>query len=273
MGYQPHEATIALPPLNEGEIEQLTEALIAGERGDLILYEGRMLDSPGVLEAFARAGVEPTFSNVELNGRGPFEYAISRALEWRDLNAAQRCVMALWLLPQYDDPERSGRPGSGALGIDYPTSGDEIRQAASLTSAGVSAVQTAIRIQKRNPMLLPKMFRGEISISKAAREVGLARGIHSNTTGYVRQSAVDIKGREIPTYYGKGDKWKEAIGPLQRYLAGWEKRGYEFRHVNPKEARKRLALIEDLQAKLDVVKKDLEPRAHSATLTIRNQKG
>src|SRR5262249_14476309 len=53
-----------------------------------------------------------------------------------------------------------------------------------------------------------------------------------------RASTRDASGRAQGTYYGKGDKWKETTLPLSRYLASWRTRGYEFRHLNPREAKK-----------------------------------
>lgn len=68
--------------------------------------------------------------------------------------------------------------------------------------------------------------------------------------------------------YGKGDKWHEATEPLARYLTGWEKRGYEFRHLNPREAGKRVARIDQLIAGLTEARADLERRSHRAKLTL-----
>ncbi len=76
------------------------------------------------------------------------------------------------------------------------------------------------------------------------------------------------KRAQSDVYYGKGDKWREATKPLSRYLAAWEKRGYEFRHLNPREAGKRLRVIDDLIARLTEARTDLGQRSHRAKLTV-----
>jgi hypothetical protein len=83
------------------------------------------------------------------------------------------------------------------------------------------------------------------------------------------ETKTDSIGREQPAIrFGKGDKWQEATEPLSRYLASWAKRGYEFAHVNPTKATKRVERIDNLIAGLEAARTDLEPRTQKAKLTL-----
>lgn len=193
------------------------------------------------------------------------------------LTPAQKAVVSLWLLPTYEAIDMRGRPGTGRLEAKYPASGEEFKDAAKMAGIGHSAVETAVRVQKRNPSVIEQMRAGSINLSEAARAVGLARGFHSRVRlGPTAKIRRDSMGRGQPTPYGKGDRWREVSGPMQRYLTAWEKRGFEYRHLNPREARARLKAIDEIIAGLEKAKADLEPRAHSASLKVpsnNSQKG
>lgn len=188
------------------------------------------------------------------------------------LTAAQKAVAALDLLPEFLDKieeqreERKRGPGRPISKV-----GKAAAQAAKRVGVGKTSVEMAIAIQKRDPEVIERMRSGELNVSQGARAVGLTTNSGRGRRNYGLESDErDAVGRAIPLrYYGKGDKWKESVGPLLRYLTGWERRSYEFRHVAPKEARRRLVLIAELETKLSAAKADLEQRAHSATLTIK----
>lgn len=65
--------------------------------------------------------------------------------------------------------------------------------------------------------------------------------------------------------FGKGDKWLEVANALTQYLSGWHARDYKFTHVPPKEAEKRVKVIDDMIAGLQNVRTDLEQRSVRAT--------
>lgn len=67
--------------------------------------------------------------------------------------------------------------------------------------------------------------------------------------------------------YGHGDKFDEATHPLKRYLASWKRKDYEFRHLNPREAERRLGIIDSLVEELRRARADIEKRSHAATLS------
>ena len=70
--------------------------------------------------------------------------------------------------------------------------------------------------------------------------------------------------------FGRGDRFDDVITPISRYLTAWEKRDYEFTHVNPREAKRRLLILQQLTEQLDKVKEDLGRRSHEARLSLRS---
>lgn len=283
MAHEVHEATQVFPTMQGGEFD----ALVADIRNHglmepIVLHEGKILDGRNRLAACEKAGVEPTYQEINLNGVSPIEYVISKNVHRRHLSPAQRASLALLLIPQLSEEAKErmakggeiskrGQPGKASLEKSDPirTTGKTSEKAAEILGVGISAVETAISISKRDPKVIERMRTGELNVAQAAREVGLTgRGYSSRTP--LEHVGTDGSGRNVPVYFGKGDKWKEAVGPLIRYLTGWEKRGYEFKHINAKEAKRRLALIEELKAKLNAAEEDLKQRAHQASLRVPN---
>ena len=68
--------------------------------------------------------------------------------------------------------------------------------------------------------------------------------------------------------FGRGDRFDEVITPISRYLTAWAKRDYEFTHLNPREAKRRLLILQELTDQLDHVKEDLGKRSHEARLSL-----
>jgi hypothetical protein len=98
---------------------------------------------------------------------------------------------------------------------------------------------------------------GQLSVAEASRQTGFVEyrlGVHDAPSGM---------------FFGKGDKFWEAIGPLSSYLRGWEARGFEFKHLAPKEAARRLKKVEQVEALLAKAKEDIVARADSTKLVVR----
>ena len=77
----------------------------------------------------------------------------------------------------------------------------------------------------------------------------------------------DKRALALGTNFGAGDKFDEALTPIKRYLAAWKRKGYEFRHLNPKEASRRLSLIDSVIEELEATRPDLTRRSKMATLS------
>lgn len=268
-----HPASLLFPLMDGIELQRLMDDVREhGLLEPIVLLEGQVLDGRNRLRACENVGVAPRFIEWESNGLTPTEWVVSMNLHRRHLTTAQRAALALDLLPHLEAEARE-RMSEGGKGSPIPDDlqGRSDEKAADLVGVGRSTVAAAKAIQKRDPDVVHRMRSGEVNVAQAAREAGfeaLAQGGSGATAGAIEHRR-DAAGKEQPAvYYGKGDKWREATEPLRRYLAAWEKRGYEFAHVNPREATKRLATIDSLIESLKAARADIEPRSHRARLTV-----
>lgn len=68
--------------------------------------------------------------------------------------------------------------------------------------------------------------------------------------------------------FGKGDKWLEVANALMQYLAGWKVRDYKLTHVPPREAEKRVQVIDEMIEGLQHIRADLVQRSVRATSAL-----
>lgn len=132
-----------------------------------------------------------------------------------------------------------------------------LAEAFDVSFSGVEQAQYAMR--RNGADHLDRLIAGEISVKEFLRESGMQHKF------YVKQGVTHAK--DGVTYYGKGDPFWEVMEPVRRYLRAWKKRGFEFRHLAPREAKKRLDLVQSMIALLQEVEQDLEKRSHLATLS------
>jgi hypothetical protein len=71
--------------------------------------------------------------------------------------------------------------------------------------------------------------------------------------------------------YGKGDKWLDVANPLMQYLSGWRARDYKFTHLPPKEAERRVGVIDEMIEGLQACRADLVQRSVRATSAVRSK--
>lgn len=121
-------------------------------------------------------------------------------------------------------------------------------------------------LAKVRPRLLsePEMLRSVLA-DEHETFLDLLKAMGYDLTG--RRPSVGHPSGEF-VYFGKGDKFEEALNPLRRYLKGWEKREFEFTHVNPREAKRRVAMIDEVVENLTKTRADLAKRSHNATLSL-----
>ncbi|MBW3600404.1 MAG: hypothetical protein KY475_24465 [Planctomycetes bacterium] len=188
-----HPICRLFPMLSDAELEGMAEDI--RRRGKLlepiVLLEGAVLDGRNRLEACRRAGVQPTF--VEWEGEGsPLEWAITKNLRRRQLNASQRAVLVLQVLPllEWEARERQRlhtSPPSSKVAQKCATlllgGGDErgkaAEHAARLVGASPRYIQAAKRIQSTCPELLPHVTLGKINMIDAQMAVNLSPDIRS----------------------------------------------------------------------------------------------
>lgn len=262
-----HQAAEIFPLMTEDQFLKLRKDIEEhGLLEPISLYEGKILDGRNRYHACLSLGVAPIFEEAELGEMTPTEYALSKNLHRRHLNAAQRAALALDLLPALSEraAERKrwvGKKSETEHVNDKDEKGAAAENAAKLVGLGSSTVEKAIAIQKRSPDVVERMRSGELKTVDAARR---AAGMLPSTDSSIST--------ELPQfYYGKGDKWREASQPLLRYLVAWERKGFEFRHLNHVEARRRIRVIEQIMEKLTAAKSDLEQRSVKATTTVEGR--
>lgn len=264
-----HEAAEIFPLMTQTELDALATSI--QERGllrPIVLQDGKILDGRARYLACQMTGVEPRFRKINLTGFSPYEYVIRRNLEARNLGVPGRAAIGAELLPvlqkigaerkkflltkgntRDDLPEELGQPGQRALDV-----------LSDLLNIGASSIERAVLVTKKRPDLLPRMKAGEFkTLNQARRAAGeMWRGGVLHSEGKVKQ-------------YGRGDRWIDASKPIRLYLNGWKRRDFEFKHVNPVEARKRLKEIAAIQEGLEAMKADLEGRSTKARTHFDNR--
>lgn len=242
-----------------------------GLREPIVTLDGALLDGRNRLRACELTGVEPRFEEARLDGLSPTEYVVSLNLHRRHLTIAQRAALAVALLPHLE-AEAKARQGARTdirPETDECSSGRSDEKAAEIVGVGRSTIAAVKAIQKRDPEVVERMRSGEIkTVAAGAREAGY-ESMAQNASRVLEHVTTDAAGRAQPTVmYGRGDKFHESVEPIRRYLAAWRNRGFEFIHVPPKEARKRLAALEEIAEGIERARIDLESRCETARLRI-----
>ena len=157
---------------------------------------------------------------------------------------------------------RSCRPSCAQGGIfsrEIPKNKDnsivkELQEVAAIVGVGWSSLERLVAIQKRRPDLIEALREGKVTLAEASRRAG-----------FIEYDS-PIPGSEYANF-GRGDQFKESTEPLVRYLRAWRGRDFQFRHVNPKEAKKRVQTIDRLIEGLTAARNDLEGRTVKSQLS------
>lgn len=206
-----------------------------GVRDPVFLYETKVIEGRMRYQACLDAGVQPQFKDwVLLNVKGaPIEWMVRRHIEQHNPDELDRIRLVAALLPQYRSmPGQTHRLLNKATGLAW----NKVRVVDWLEQA----------------RQLDDVLRGEVGLFDAGRRFGLV---------------ADKKNVVVSDSYGRGDKFDDAVTPLKRYLSKWARNDYEFRHLNPKEASRRLQIIDRLVEELAAARVDIERRSHAATLS------
>ena len=202
-----------------------------------------------------KRGDEYVIHNMDLNQYTPLQKLAVGMLAWDQV----RMLMEAAGLYRARD-ERNMR----SVGIGRTRDID--RAVANMLGIRHSGVlQVRPRLHKR-PDVIEKIMSGEITtLHDVQRAVGMK--LRSRLDEGAESSA-----KLSNSYYGKGDKFDEALEPLLRYLAAWRKREFKYPHVPPRAAQKRIAVLDEVVADLVNAREDLETRSHVATLRAPSEK-
>lgn len=272
--YEFHEASIVFPLMDGAELRTLVEDIKSqGLIEPITLYDGKVLDGRNRLRACELAKVKPRFVEWDGGGSTPTEWVVSMNLHRRHLTTAQRAALALDLLPRLEEEAKDRQRLSQGRGVKGSPETDDLKgrsdeQAADLVGVGRSTVANAKAIQQRDETgeVVDAMRAGDLNVAQAARAVGFDR--RGSGENVIENGDRDKAGKSKPVYYGKGDKFNDAILPASRYFRAWRTRDFRFSHVNYTEARKRLAILEELAADIEAARADLTQRSNPAKLRV-----
>jgi len=140
-----------------------------------------------------------------------------------------------------------------AEGVNYVKARDDMH-------VGHSTIRDVRQVLKKRPDLAEAMRSGEVTAPVALAGMGVTRKRNTNRN---RQGI----------QYGRGDEWFDASQPMIRYLEGWQDRDFAFKHLNYKQAEKRLDQIAHIERLLGLAKADLEARAVRAQTALSRHYG
>ena len=217
-----------LIPERTDEESLMVDIGLNGVQEPIYTYEKQIIEGRVRWRACKRLQVNYEYKDWVLLGEGdPLDWMVRKHVATYDLSQLEKIKLVAAVLPEYREMKGSTHQRLyKAIGLPW----NKIRIVDWLEEAGA----------------LGPVLSGELDLADAARKAGLA--------GDKREIALGKS-------YGAGDKFDEALQPIKRYLAAWKRKGYEFRHLNPKEAARRLSLIESLVEELQAAKPDLEMRA------------
>ena len=190
-----HEAANVLPILEGDELNDLAEDIRKyGLQNPVVLLDGKVLDGRNRLLACKLADVEPSFQEwiLRAGGVSPLVWVISQNLKRRHLNASQKAMVALDILPLFEKEAkaRQRQHGDTAPGRLKNTSGKNAgtvlgearQQAAKATGAGNHYISDAKRIAERAPEMLPDIRSGVLSIPEALLKAGFQQSVEVMTS-------------------------------------------------------------------------------------------
>ncbi len=142
-----------------------------GLREKIWMLEGKILDGRNRFEACQKMGVQPEYR--EYTGNNPIGFVVSMNIHRRHLDKSQLAVIALDIekIEAERAKERQGARTDISAKVHESSDGRSDQKAGE--SVGVSGryVSDAKKIQKEAPELIDKIRSGELTISKAKKQV------------------------------------------------------------------------------------------------------
>jgi len=205
--YEDHEIAALFPLMSESELSDLAQDILQnGQREDIQVYQGRILDGRNRYRACVMADVEPRVKSYI--GTDPIRDVLSWNLHRRHLTTSQRAMIATAVLPMLEEQAKErmkeagvkagrGRPmqeEKGGANLPTPVDGDEQHRArtdaATMLNVSPRSVQTAKKVQQAAPELAEKVKAGEVSLNAAAQEVKKAEQAQKRETRKVHDFKV-----------------------------------------------------------------------------------
>lgn len=160
-----HELCLMLPDMSADAFSALVEDIRSnGQRRDIVLYEGLILDGRHRYRACIECGIEPR--TVKFDGKDPIAFVVSENVARRHLSESQRGMVAAKLANL-----EVGRPGNIA---NLQHFGVKLDQAADLLAVSKRMVSKASEVKKKGtPALVQQVEVGKISMHEAEKIASL----------------------------------------------------------------------------------------------------
>jgi hypothetical protein len=212
----------------------------------------------GAPEIIRRADGSFELRNLDLEGLTPVQKVALVVPLWADVKAT------LEASGEYHERDAAailaGRPG-GAIGT-YVDIDRALANAVGVSLTSISEVRGRLL---QNEAIRERAAAGEFaSFNDLQRALGkrLKSKLSEGRPSKVASDSVN---------FGRGDRFDDAIAPFQSYLRAWSKKDFAFTHINPKEAKRRLAAVEKMMENLTHVRGDLTKRSQVARLSLSSK--
>ena len=155
-----HPAADLFPMMSDEELDALGEDMLEhGQREDIVLYKGKILDGRNRYVACQLNGIEPR-CREELPA-DPYAFVASANLHRRHLDASQRAMIAAKLATLGDGERKAASPKGEAVRTQ--------QEAATMLDVGKRSVERARIVQVQGaPELVEAVEKGLVSVSVAA---------------------------------------------------------------------------------------------------------
>ncbi len=166
MSYEPHPFALLFPAMDADAFSYFVASVREGLQNPIVLYQGKVLDGVQRQKACSLAGVEPHYIQFlelpeAIRKRGPLTYVVAQNLHRRHMDASQKALAAAKIanMPQ-------GRPQKGAdLHL------ISVSQAAHTFNVSSRSVKAATKLIRVAPEKVAAVEKGEISVTKALRQL------------------------------------------------------------------------------------------------------
>ncbi len=195
--YEDHEIAALFPLMSESELSDLAQDILQnGQREDIVVYQGKILDGRNRYRACLLADVEPRVKSYI--GTDPIRDVLSWNLHRRHLTTSQRAMIATAVLPMLEEQARERKVEAVKKSNAARAENSEVANlrsmdtpeekhlasadAATMLNVSPRSVQTAKKVQQAAPELAEKVKAGEVSLNAAAQEVKKAEQAQKRET-------------------------------------------------------------------------------------------
>jgi protein gp37 len=163
--YQRHPLSEIFPMMTDMEFAELRADIAAnGLRHPILLFENKVLDGWHRYTACQQTGAELRYADFDGDEEQATRAVISDNLARRQLNTSQRALIAARLLTY-----RQGRCRKTDVNVPLSATNDQAADRINVSATVIKDARTVLA--KATPEVIAKVESGEVSVSKAAKEV------------------------------------------------------------------------------------------------------